>query len=98
MNPLPTCSFRQIPSVACAGIVLAVFGMLAASACRTQNPDHCLHRAEDADAWCSIEHTGVPYCSPCEAEMNGCVAEPPTPEVCALVGSSSSSSASSTGD
>lgn len=98
MSPALTCLFGQLQAFVCAGTVVAVFGILSASACRTENPDHCLHKAEDADAWCTIEHTGVPYCSPCEAEMNGCVAKPPTPEVCALVGSSSGSSASSTGN
>ncbi|HFE46153.1 MAG TPA: hypothetical protein ENJ18_11780 [Nannocystis exedens] len=95
MSPTPTCSFKRIPTVACTGLLLAVLYALVTSACRSENPNHCLHKAEDADAWCSIEHTGLPYCSPCEAKMNGCVAEPPTAELCPLVGSTSSSSSGS---
>ncbi len=97
MSQAAICSFARLPAIAGAGLVWAVFCTLAASACRSKNPDHCLHKAEDADAWCSIQHTGLPYCSPCEAELNGCVAKPPDPELCPLIGSSSGS-ASSTGD
>lgn len=60
-------------------LALALALMLGASvgACTLPNPDHCLHRSADADAWCA-EHEGErPWCSPCAAEHHGCVAEAP---------------------
>lgn len=72
----------------CVGVAVGV-------ACRTFNPEHCLHLADDGDAWCASHHTGTPYCSPCEAESNGCVAEPPTLESCPLLDEDASASSSS---
>lgn len=63
----------------------------ALGACRDINPDHCLHKAEDADAWCSVNTTGTPFCSPCVADNHGCVADPPGEDGCPEAGSSSSS-------
>jgi len=86
-------------------VALALMTLLAAG-CRAENLAHCVHRAEDADAWCSVNHSGTPYCSPCEATNDGCVAEAPSPDECALLSpepettsttASSSSSTSSSG-
>jgi hypothetical protein len=55
-------------------------GMLVA--CKVPNLDHCLHKATDANGWCEEEHPELPYCSPCEAENNGCVGTEPTEESC----------------
>lgn len=46
-------------------------------ACTLPNPDHCLHRAADADGWCAQVDPARPYCSPCASEHHGCVAELP---------------------
>jgi len=83
--------------------VALVLTALLAAGCRAENLDHCVHRAEDADAWCSVNHSGTPYCSPCAAMHNGCVAEAPSPDECALLSpepettSASASSSSSSG-
>ena len=65
--------------------VTLMLATLLGAGCRAENLDHCLHRAEDADAWCSVNHSGTPYCSPCEATNNGCVAEAPSADACALI-------------
>jgi len=52
------------------------------AACKVPNLDHCLHKATDANAWCEEEHPELPFCSPCEAENNGCVDTEPTEEGC----------------
>ncbi|MCY1054402.1 hypothetical protein [Nannocystis sp. SCPEA4] len=45
----------------------------AAGGCRIPNPDHCVHRDVDSDAWCAEHSPARPYCSPCAAEAHGCV-------------------------
>jgi hypothetical protein len=60
--------------------LLLVFSALAA--CRDVNLDHCLHRADDPDAWCARNVEGAPTCSPCAAEDHGCVAAAPIPDEC----------------
>lgn len=52
-------------------------GLGLVAACTLPNPDHCLHRAADADAWCAQADSARPYCSPCASEHHGCVAELP---------------------
>ena len=53
-----------------------------AGACRIPNPDHCVHRHIDSDAWCAETSPERPYCSPCAAEHHGCVDAPPDAEEC----------------
>ena len=60
------------------GLGLALGG----ASCILPNPDHCLHKAVDTNAWCAEAHPDRPWCSPCEATHNGCVAEEPSPESC----------------
>lgn len=57
-------------------------GLALAAACTLPNPDHCLHRSADANAWCAENEPGLAYCSPCSAEHHGCVAESPTAAEC----------------
>ena len=67
--------WRVIPAVL--GLALAFTG-----ACRISNEDHCVHKALEADAWCAENVEGRPFCSPCEAEQHGCVAERPDTADC----------------
>lgn len=60
----------------------AVVGVVGLPACLLPNPDHCIHKAPDANAWCASVYDDRPYCSPCAAENNGCVAEEPTETSC----------------
>lgn len=74
-----------------------------AAGCRVPNTDHCLHKAADSNAWCADEHSGLGFCSPCEADNNGCVAQEPTEDECpdysaAPNGSDTGSASSSTAD
>lgn len=62
--------------------VLFIMAFVAGAACRLPNEDHCVHRADDSDAWCAGHDPALPYCSPCAAEDHGCVAAPPDPEEC----------------
>lgn len=64
------------------GFVLGLAAAGLAQACTLPNPDHCLHRAIDSNAWCAGQDAERPFCSPCAADFNGCVAEEPTPESC----------------
>ena len=50
--------------------------------CKVPNLDHCYNRATFPNSWCIENHESRPYCSPCEAEQNGCVREEPDPEEC----------------
>jgi hypothetical protein len=50
--------------------------------CTLPNPDHCLHRSADANAWCAEHEPARPYCSPCTAEHHGCVVESPMTTEC----------------
>lgn len=50
--------------------------------CRLPNEDHCLHKDEDANAWCARRDADRPFCSPCEGEQQGCVATEPTEASC----------------
>lgn len=59
------------------GLALALAG-----ACRISNEDHCVHKALEADAWCAENVAGRPFCSPCEADQHGCVAEQPDDADC----------------
>jgi hypothetical protein len=61
---------------------LAFGSGLAAAACVLPNPEHCLHRSADGNAWCAEHEPGLPFCSPCAAENHGCVAEAPTAAEC----------------
>lgn len=54
------------------GLALALAG-----ACRISNEDHCVHKDLDADAWCAANVKDRPFCSPCEADHHGCVAQQP---------------------
>lgn len=64
--------------------VLVGFGFgLAANACLLPNPDHCQNLALDPNAWCRAHHGEQrPYCSPCEADDNGCVSAEPSKAEC----------------
>ena len=78
-------------------VVLGVglgFGLLA-NACVLPNPDHCHNLAIDPNVWCAARFEERPYCSPCEAEGYGCVADEPTAEACPEY---TPSEASETGD
>lgn len=61
---------------------LAFGSGLAFAACTLPNPDHCLHRSADANAWCAEHEPALPFCSPCAAENHGCVADSPTSAEC----------------
>lgn len=61
---------------------VAFAGALAFAACTLPNPDHCLHRSADANAWCAEHEPDRPFCSPCAGENHGCVAEAPTLAEC----------------
>ena len=54
----------------------------ALSACRVRNTDHCLHKDRPPNDWCAENHPELPFCSPCEGDNNGCVAEEPDPAEC----------------
>lgn len=62
---------RAVASVVL-GLVLGLGG-----ACRISNEDHCVHKALDADAWCAENVPDTKFCSPCEADEHGCVADRP---------------------
>lgn len=81
--------------------------LLAIGGCKLTDQNHCRWRGEHV--FCAASFPDAPYCSPCEpaAEMNGCVAEPPSDEACPDFeppatseggGSSSSSSDASSSD
>jgi hypothetical protein len=77
-------------------VLLAALGLgLTLGACRISNEDHCVHKALEADAWCAENVDGRPFCSPCEADEHGCVAEQPDPGDCPAY---TPDSASDTGD
>jgi hypothetical protein len=57
-------------------------GGLGFGACTVPNPDHCFNLAPDTNAWCAAVHPEQPYCSPCAADNNGCVADEPDPDEC----------------
>jgi hypothetical protein len=70
---------RVLASLLAVGFVVGV----GASACTLPNPNHCYNLAADPHVWCTA-HYGEerPYCSPCTAEHNGCVSEPPSEDEC----------------
>lgn len=57
-------------------------GLALAQACVIANPNHCFNLAIDTNAWCATVHPDEPYCSPCAAENDGCVATEPDPDDC----------------
>ncbi|PRQ09436.1 hypothetical protein [Enhygromyxa salina] len=63
-------------------LVLAFGVGLGVGACQLPNPNHCQNIALDANAWCGAVYSDEPYCSPCEADNNGCVADEPTASEC----------------
>lgn len=58
-------------------------GLVLAQSCRIADPEHCLHKASQPDAWCAETWPEAPYCSPCLAssDHNGCVPAQPDPDV-----------------
>lgn len=76
-------------------IIIAVITMTAA-ACRLPNPDHCVHKAVDSDAWCAENVPARPHCSPCAHDDHGCVAAPPDPEDCPTYAPDAASTGTST--
>jgi hypothetical protein len=67
----------------CLAFVLGLgLGGLGSGACTVPNPDHCFNLAIDTNAWCAAVHPEQPYCSPCAADNNGCVADEPDPDDC----------------
>ncbi|EDM75280.1 hypothetical protein PPSIR1_41279 [Plesiocystis pacifica SIR-1] len=67
-------------TLACFALGLGA-GLLGPS-CVLPNPDHCLHKAVDTNAWCAEQDAERPYCSPCAGDHHGCVAEEPTQSSC----------------
>ena len=65
--------------------------------CVVPNPDHCLHRAIDANAWCAETFDDRGFCSPCEAENFGCVGAEPTAQECPSYSPAAPSGGSDTG-
>ena len=63
-------------------LVLGFGSGFVAAACTLPNPDHCLHRSADGNAWCAENQPELPFCSPCAGENHGCVAEAPTSSEC----------------
>jgi hypothetical protein len=57
-------------------------GGLSLGGCIVANPEHCFNLAIDTNAWCALVHPEQPYCSPCAADNNGCVADEPDPDDC----------------
>jgi hypothetical protein len=57
-------------------------GGLGLGACVVPNPQHCFNLAADTNAWCAAFQPERPYCSPCAADNNGCVADEPDPDDC----------------
>ena len=51
-------------------------------ACQIPNPDHCVNKSFDGDAWCAENVEGTAFCSPCESAEHGCVGERPTQSSC----------------
>ena len=82
-------------------LVLAACGVggmiLAGLSCRVPNTDHCLHKAIDANLWCSVEDEDRPFCSPCEGEDHGCVETEPTASDCPQYSASPSETGDDTG-
>jgi hypothetical protein len=59
------------------------FGVgLSLGACILPNPNHCQNIAINPNAWCGSIYPDEPYCSPCEANNNGCVADEPDRDDC----------------
>ena len=46
-------------------------------ACKVQNPNHCIHQDLPPNQWCQQEYEMLPFCSPCEAQDNGCTQNRP---------------------
>jgi hypothetical protein len=65
--------------------------------CVVPNPDHCLHRAIDANAWCAETFDDRTFCSPCVGDNFGCVGTEPTAEECPSYSPSAPSGGSDTG-
>jgi hypothetical protein len=64
-------------------LLLPAFALGAsAGACTLANPNHCFNLAIDPNAWCEAVHPDEPFCSPCVADNNGCVAQEPDPDEC----------------
>lgn len=73
-------SLRSSPALV---LVSLAFGVgLSLGACQLPNPNHCQNIAVDANAWCASVYTDEPFCSPCEADNNGCVAAEPKRDDC----------------
>lgn len=77
---------RTLHRLALVCFVATGSGALAASACELPNPDHCINRSSDANAWCAERDPAFAYCSPCYEFNAGCVAREPTPERCPAYG------------
>jgi hypothetical protein len=79
----PRSSIRLRPLSLLPAFVLGLsLGGLGLGACVVPNPDHCFNLAIDANAWCAAVSPDRPYCSPCAADNNGCVAQEPDPDDC----------------
>lgn len=77
--------------------LLALAALAGLAACRLPNPDHCVHKSVDGDAWCAAEVPERPFCSPCASERHGCVAERPDPDQCPAYDEGTSSGSGSAG-
>jgi hypothetical protein len=63
--------------------VVLGLGVVVGLACRVDNPEHCLHKGANPHAWCKAESQGErSFCSPCEGDAHGCVAEEPRERDC----------------
>lgn len=64
-------------------LLALAFGLgLMLDACTLANPEHCFNIAYDYNGWCAYYYPERPYCSPCEADNNGCVADEPSMDEC----------------
>lgn len=73
-----------------------LWAILALAACRLPNPDHCVHKHVDSDAWCARDQPERPFCSPCAEERHGCVAAAPAEDECPAYEPDSTGAADST--
>jgi hypothetical protein len=74
-------SLRSSPALGLVALLMFGAGVVA-GACQLANPNHCQNIAIDPNAWCGAVYPDEPFCSPCEADNNGCVADEPNQTDC----------------
>lgn len=73
MKAHQTSAWTLARAASLSGLLASVLCLaFAASGCIVANPNHCVNRDADGNAWCKAQDAEKPFCNPCSGVNDGC--------------------------